>query len=75
MNVASSILPLSVAPFKDYQSFDPILLPIILHCSGGPKGGTSPLFQNIIIEIYPKMLENISRRAFPRICESLKGVV
>ena len=38
--------------------------------SGGPD---FHFFKNMILEICPKTLENVSRRAFPSICESLKG--
>ena len=37
---------------------------------GGPD---SPLFQCMIFEIRPKVLENFSRKALPRVCESLRA--
>ena len=49
-----------------------------MESSGVPNGDGGPhppFFQNMILEICPKMKENFSRRAFPRIFESLKGVV
>ena len=41
----------------------------------GMGGPDSPLFQHMILELCPKMLENYSRRASPHICKSLKGVI
>ena len=41
----------------------------------GQWGSRSPTFSKYNLEICPKMLGNRSKRAFPRICESLNGVV
>ena len=35
---------------------------------GETRGPHSPIFQNMILKTYPKMLERFSRRAFPHIC-------
>ena len=43
--------------------------------NGGGGIQTPPLFQNMILEICPIMLDNFSTRVFPCICKLLKGMV
>ena len=38
------------------------------------EGSRPHLIKNVILEICSETVENVSRRAFPHICESLKGV-
>ena len=58
-----------------HKCLNPFANSSVAYPSGGMGALDPPLFQNMVLKICPKMLENVSRRAFPRIYKSLKDMV